>query len=124
MQAPLGQSIKNLGIALPNTTLQLIEPLGYLDFLALMKGAGLVITDSGGVQEETTFLGIPCLTARPNTERPITVTSGTNRLVASRYEDLVRDAQESCYQPKMAASKPELWDGQAGGRIVEVMLTI
>jgi UDP-N-acetylglucosamine 2-epimerase (non-hydrolysing) len=114
--------IKSLGLTLPNTTLRLIEPLGYLDFLAVMNSAGLVITDSGGVQEETTFLGIPCLTARPNTERPITIISGTNRLVASRYEELVKAMQESFNQPKLAACRPEFWDGCAATRIADAIL--
>ena len=61
--------------------LSIIDPLGYVDFLSLVRGATLVVTDSGGVQEETTMLGVPCLTVRPNTERPITITHGTNRLV-------------------------------------------
>ena len=61
--------------------MRLIEPIGYIDFLALQAHAAVVVTDSGGVQEETTFLGVPCLTVRPNTERPITITMGTNQLV-------------------------------------------
>jgi UDP-N-acetylglucosamine 2-epimerase (non-hydrolysing) len=71
--------IRELNIELPNKTLRLVEPLGYLDFLTMMNSAALVITDSGGVQEETTFLGVPCLTARPNTERPVTISQGTNK---------------------------------------------
>ena len=118
------ERIKNLDMILPNTTLRLMEPLGYLDFLAVMNNAGLVITDSGGVQEETTFLGVPCLTARPNTERPITIASGTNRLVASRYEDLVQAVHESFDHPRLAARRPEFWDGEAANRIVEVMLDL
>jgi UDP-N-acetylglucosamine 2-epimerase (non-hydrolysing) len=113
--------IKNLGIVLPDTTLRLMEPLGYLDFLAVMNSAGLVITDSGGVQEETTFLGVPCLTARPNTERPITITSGTNRLVESRCEAIVNGVQESLGRAKQMLKKPEFWDGRTAGRIVDAI---
>jgi UDP-N-acetylglucosamine 2-epimerase (non-hydrolysing) len=119
--------IKNLDIILPNTTLRLIEPLGYLDFLALMNSAGLVITDSGGVQEETTFLGIPCLTARPNTERPVTITSGTNRLVASSCDDILQATELtelSLCRSDGAAAKPELWDGGAAGRITDVIVNL
>ncbi len=68
----------------PSDRLRVIEPLGYIDFLSLVRGAAVVVTDSGGIQEETTILGVPCLTLRPNTERPITVTHGTNRLVEPR----------------------------------------
>jgi UDP-N-acetylglucosamine 2-epimerase (non-hydrolysing) len=98
-----------------------MEPLGYLDFLAVMNSAGLVITDSGGVQEETTFLGVPCLTARPNTERPITITSGTNRLVESRCEAIVNGVQASLGRAKQMLKKPEFWDGRTAGRIVEAI---
>src|SRR5262245_37467854 len=75
--------------------LRIVEPLGYLDFLALEAHAALVLTDSGGVQEETTYLGIPCLTARRNTERPVTITHGTNRLVASDRQAIARAAGEA-----------------------------
>lgn len=100
----------------------LIDPLGYLDFLALEKNAGLVITDSGGVQEETTYLSIPCLTVRPNTERPITITSGTNRLVESKKEAILAAAQDSL-KGKDVGNKtmPPLWDGEASKRIVHIL---
>jgi len=114
--------IRDLNMELPNTTLRLIEPLGYLDFLTMMNSAALVVTDSGGVQEETTFLGVPCLTARPNTERPITISEGTNQLVDSRYEDLVEAFNESLDQEHFTPRRrPELWDGQAARRITDVM---
>lgn len=114
--------IRDLGVKLPNSTLQLIDPLGYLDFLAVMNAAALVVTDSGGVQEETTYLGVPCLTVRPNTERPITITEGTNRLVGSRYEDLVDGVSRSLRERGLALRKPKLWDGKAASRIAEVMM--
>ena len=100
--------------------LRVIDPLGYVDFLSLVRGAGLVITDSGGIQEETTILRVPCLTVRPNTERPITISQGTNRLV-----------EPSMVIPSAAAildggvsfpdEPPPLWDGRAGERIGDVI---
>jgi UDP-N-acetylglucosamine 2-epimerase (non-hydrolysing) len=96
--------------------LRVIEPLGYVDFLSLVTGARLVITDSGGIQEETTILDIPCLTLRPNTERPITITLGTNCLVTP--ETLVASVQLALRgRPQSTARQPPLWDGHAGARI-------
>ena len=104
------------------TGVRLIEPLGYLDFLALESRAALVLTDSGGVQEETTYLGVPCLTARPNTERPVTISRGTNRLVATERQALVAAAREAlAVEAPALRDRPELWDGRAAGRIVEVL---
>ena len=101
--------------------LVLCEPLGYLDFIALQASARLVLTDSGGIQEETTVLGVPCLTLRENTERPITVTEGTNRLTGCIPKDIVEAAFETLANPP-AARRPALWDGHAGERIAEVLL--
>ena len=102
--------------------LHLIDPLGYLDFLALEKNAGLVITDSGGVQEETTYLGVPCLTVRPNTERPVTITSGTNRLVESKKEALLAATRDSLKGSETRnKTMPPLWDGEASKRIVHIL---
>jgi UDP-N-acetylglucosamine 2-epimerase (non-hydrolysing) len=101
-------------------TIQIVEPLGYLDFLSLVAGARLVATDSGGVQEETTMLGIPCLTMRPNTERPITISHGTNRLVEP--EELVGAARAALAASGAAAPSPPLWDGRAGERIADVVI--
>jgi UDP-N-acetylglucosamine 2-epimerase (non-hydrolysing) len=97
---------------------RLIEPLGYLDFLQLTQHARLVLTDSGGLQEETTFLGIPCLTLRPNTERPITVTHGTNRVVGTRPDKIVAAARDVLSQPLPARPSIPGWDGHAAERIV------
>ena len=93
---------------------RIIPPLGYLDFIALEASARLVLTDSGGVQEETTVLGVPCLTLRDNTERPITLTEGTNRLVGRDPDRIVRAAREVLAAPPPAPRQPALWDGQAG----------
>jgi UDP-N-acetylglucosamine 2-epimerase (non-hydrolysing) len=101
---------------------RLLEPLGYLDFLALTASARLVLTDSGGIQEETTYLGVPCLTVRPNTERPVTVEIGTNRLVASRREPILEAVKTLLDNPIRNNLVPPLWDGKAAERIVEVML--
>ena len=107
-----------------NRRLRIIEPLGYLEFLAMESRAALVVTDSGGVQEETTYLGVPCLTVRPNTERPVTVTHGTNRLVSNDSEQLLKAMRESLADrsgPTTKRQPPELWDGHAAERIVDVM---
>src|SRR5204862_4616370 len=94
----------------------LTEPLGYIDFLALTSHARLILTDSGGLQEESTALGIPCLTLRENTERPVTVTQGTNRIVGTKTSVIVagyRDALAGGTETRV----PELWDGRTAGRI-------
>lgn len=105
-----------------HSALTIIEPLGYLDFMGLVRGADVVVTDSGGVQEETTVLGVPCLTLRPTTERPVTITHGTNRLVT-------RDDLAEVTGDVLAAGRPTtwptppLWDGHAGERIADVIVT-
>lgn len=101
----------------------LLEPLGYLEFLALMRSAAVVVTDSGGIQEETTFLGVPCLTLRENTERPVTIEMGTNELwpldpaaISARVRALLQAGSRPEHSP------PPLWDGRAAERIVQVFL--
>ena len=102
--------------------LRVLEPLGYLEMLGLMESAQLVVTDSGGLQEETTFLGVPCLTVRPNTERPITVEQGTNRLVAPERRAIV-DGARSAIRKARHAEPPAIdrWDGRAAERMVGVL---
>lgn len=100
----------------------LTEPVGYLDFLCLMSNAAVVFTDSGGIQEETTILGIPCLTLRENTERPVTVKEGTNRLVHVTTEDILRNYRQIKAKSSDAnRSIPKLWDGKAAERIAAIV---
>lgn len=108
-----------------SASLMILDPLGYLDFLTLMKHAKLVLTDSGGIQEETTYLGVPCLTVRPNTERPVTLSKGTNRLVKNERSLIINACHEIINDMKPQDSErelPELWDGLAAKRIVQVLL--
>ncbi len=110
-----------LGHKIAATNIRMIEPLGYVDFLRLYSGARLVLTDSGGIQEETTVLGIPCLTLRHNTERPITIEMGTNVLVGTDPER-IRSAAIDALTIEMRSSGtnvPPLWDGKAAGRICD-----
>ena len=107
--------------ALPNMVL--VEPLGYLDFLKLMAHAKVVLTDSGGIQEETTILRVPCLTLRDNTERPATITEGTNILVGTNPERVVSGYHQSVGGSE-PANGPELWDGRASDRIADILLTL
>jgi UDP-N-acetylglucosamine 2-epimerase (non-hydrolysing) len=99
----------------------LIDPLGYLDFLSLMEKAKFVLTDSGGIQEETTVLGIPCLTLRKNTERPVTVDLGTNVIVGMDTDKIVNESYRILSEQSKKGKIPPLWDGNAAGRIVDVV---
>jgi UDP-N-acetylglucosamine 2-epimerase (non-hydrolysing) len=100
--------------------LRVVDPLGYLEFLGLMEGSRAVLTDSGGVQEETTILGIPCLTLRENTERPVTIAHGTNRLVGTDPARILQGWHEALSAPPNGGAPP-LWDGNAAARIVDVL---
>lgn len=104
-----------------NLQLRFVDPLGYLDFLALQRHATLVITDSGGVQEETTYLGVPCLTVRENTERPVTVSLGTNVLVGRDMELLRRECHRIFAGQVKPHQVPALWDGHAANRIATII---
>jgi UDP-N-acetylglucosamine 2-epimerase (non-hydrolysing) len=101
--------------------MRLVDPIGYLDFMKLMTYSKVVLTDSGGIQEETTALGIPCLTIRDNTERPVTVTQGTNRLVGSDPSRIASEARDVLRHGVENATVPELWDGQAAPRIAQAI---
>jgi len=98
-----------------------VEPLGYLEFLSLMTDARLVLTDSGGIQEETTVLGIPCLTLRENTERPVTIEQGTNVLVGTNPARILAAATKALNGTYSGTRVPELWDGRAAERIAEIV---
>ena len=105
----------------PHGDLRMVEPFGYLDFLALQSEAAVVLTDSGGIQEETTALGVPCLTLRENTERPITIAEGTNQLVGTNALDIVAAATH-VLQHGVEPRRPALWDGHAAERIASIIV--
>jgi len=116
------QRLREMRSDFPDTRLHLVAPIGYLDFLALQRYATLVITDSGGIQEETTYLGVPCLTVRENTERPVTVSIGTNILVGQDMQRLMRETQAILSGKTKKGAVPPLWDGYAAERIAEIIL--
>jgi UDP-N-acetylglucosamine 2-epimerase len=114
------QTLVEAGLA-ERPGLCVIEPIGYVPFLSLVRGAAVVVTDSGGIQEETTILGVPCLTVRPNTERPITISHGTNRLV--RPEEVAPAVAAILADPPAPPPEPPpLWDGHAGERIADLVV--
>ncbi|MEW5802951.1 MAG: UDP-N-acetylglucosamine 2-epimerase (non-hydrolyzing) [bacterium] len=115
------QRLQSLNLKIDSSRFKLIEPIGYLQFLALQQRAKVVITDSGGIQEETTFLGVPCLTVRENTERPITITSGTNVLVGQNMGRLKEETSRILTGTAKKGSVPPLWDGRASERIADIM---
>ncbi len=100
----------------------LTEPIGYVDFLSLTKNAELIITDSGGIQEESTYMGVQCITVRDNTERPSTVDVGTNQLIGTNLEEVEKAALKILSGEKKKGSIPELWDGKAAERITEILV--
>jgi UDP-N-acetylglucosamine 2-epimerase (non-hydrolysing) len=114
------KKLEEFGLLVENdANLRMIAPLGYIQFMNLVSSAKMVITDSGGVQEESTYLGIPCLTLRENTERPVTVSEGTNRLAnADGLLSNVRDALKGLWQ---TGKRPQRWDGKAASRAVEAL---
>lgn len=113
------ERIAEFGIRVPR--LHLRDPMSYLEFLGLQSRAAVVITDSGGIQEETTYLGVPCLTLRANTERPVTVTVGTNTLVGDHHDKLVGEIESILAGRGKKGTIPPLWDGHAGERIADVL---
>src|SRR5882672_2990038 len=116
--------LEELGLSIEIPGLRTVKPLGYLDFLHLEKHARLVLTDSGGIQEETTVLGVPCLTLRNNTERPVTLTEGTNVLVGNDTGRIVEEATKILDGGTPRRRIPDLWDGKASERIVEILCRI
>ena len=117
------QRLAQAGV-LMHQSLRFIRPLGYLDFLCLLSQARVVLTDSGGIQEETTALGVPCLTLRENTERPVTVTQGTNLLVGTDPARIVRAVRDSLATKRKIGCIPPLWDGHAAERIVDALCAV
>ncbi len=105
-----------------NNKVVLTEPIGYMDFLCLLRNAELIITDSGGIQEESTYLGVQCITTRKTTERPVTVEIGTNHLVGDDFEKAEQLAIEILRGNKKSGQIPELWDGKASDRIVDIIV--
>jgi UDP-N-acetylglucosamine 2-epimerase (non-hydrolysing) len=115
------QMLRELTAIKPAPGLQLVDPVGYLEFLGLQRDALFVITDSGGIQEETTYLRVPCLTVRENTERPVTVTDGSNILVGRDMNKLKAEAKKILSGKAKSGSIPPLWDGKAGERIADLI---
>ena len=123
MHPRLANSVAQLGLKeriVAMNRLKVIDPLGYLDFLKLMSEARIVLTDSGGIQEETTILKVPCLTLRENTERPVTIEMGCNRLVGVRTESILEGFLESMSRD-LSVQVPPLWDGKSADRIVAIL---
>jgi UDP-N-acetylglucosamine 2-epimerase (non-hydrolysing) len=114
------QRMREFGVDGDLRNVILTEPLGYIDFLSLTSHARLILTDSGGLQEESTALGIPCLTLRENTERPITVTNGTNQVVGTQTQAIL-DGFRRAMSDTRPASRPDLWDGRTAERITRVL---
>jgi UDP-N-acetylglucosamine 2-epimerase (non-hydrolysing) len=117
------QKLTQAGIT-HDANVRLIPSVGYLDFLCLLSNATLVLTDSGGIQEETTALGVPCLTLRENTERPVTITQGTNQLVGTDPKKIIAAASKMLAGEKKNWGVPPLWDGNAAQRIVDILLRV
>lgn len=115
------QNMDKFGID-PGTNITLLEPMGYMDFLNLWKDAAMVLTDSGGLQEETTALGVPCITLRENTERPITIEQGTNILAGTDPAAILAAANTVLEGRSKQGQKPTLWDGKAAERIVDILI--
>lgn len=113
--------LEHPALAVAAAALRLVEPLGYLEFLSLTSSARLVLTDSGGLQEETTALGVPCLTLRENTERPVTVTEGTNQVVGLDPARIVAAARRALDGERPRGRTPALWDGRAGQRAADAI---
>ena len=118
------KNIQNFGLSnYVNTSKNIIitEPLGYFDFIKLEKNSKLILTDSGGVQEESTYFSVPCLTLRENTERPITITEGTNQLVDLNVTSIVTKSLEIIEGKVKQGKIPEYWDGKTAERVVKVL---
>lgn len=107
-----------------NENLILVDPIGYINFVKLVMNSLIVLTDSGGIQEETTYLKVPCLTIRDNTERPITIEIGTNRLIGTNYDKIAKECLAEIENPKQNTQIPPLWDGRAAERITAKIIEL
>ena len=117
------ENLERFGIEL-GQRVSLTNPLSYIDFLNLWKDARLILTDSGGLQEESSALGVPCLTVRENTERPITVEEGTNVLVGTNAARIVAEADKILSRRRPQLRRPALWDGKSAARIVDILCKV
>jgi UDP-N-acetylglucosamine 2-epimerase (non-hydrolysing) len=113
--------MEEFGLKIESARIRQLAPLNYVDFIALMMDAAIILSDSGGVQEEATVVGTPCLTLRENTERPITLEFGANKLVGADPQEIMRESLDSLSQPRCEPRRPPLWDGKASDRIVEIL---
>lgn len=116
------QRLATFGVEDLLTNVKLTEPMGYIDFLSLTSHARIILSDSGGLQEESTALGIPCLTLRENTERPVTITDGTNRLVGTQTANIIAGFEEAMAAEHAPQRRPPLWDGHTAERVAAVLL--
>jgi UDP-N-acetylglucosamine 2-epimerase (non-hydrolysing) len=116
------QRIREPEVRDPGSRIRLVPPLGYLDFLHLMSRARVVLSDSGGIQEETTILGVPCITLRDSTERPVTIDCGTNVLVGADPEKIMAAFERVHRNSDAVKGKPPHWDGHAADRIIKVLV--
>ena len=117
------QRLATFGVEDLLANVMLTEPMGYIDFLSLTSHARIILSDSGGLQEESTALGIPCLTLRENTERPVTITDGTNRLVGTQTANIIAGFDEAMAAEHTPQRRPPLWDGQTAGRVAVILQT-
>ena len=104
-----------------NEKLIMMDPLGYIEFMSLQKNARLILTDSGGIQEESTFFGVPCLTLRDNTERPVTTSVGTNKLIGTNYKNIFNEVTIAINNVNDKRKIPKYWDGKSAKRIVKII---
>ena len=107
-----------------NPRFHILDPIGYIDFMRLQKDASVILTDSGGLQEESTFFGVPCLTVRDNTERPVTITHGTNKLIGTDYSNIPNEIEKALTSQKGSSMCPDLWDGKSAERIRKVLVNL